>query len=370
MSRLIVSKTVFIYLFIALSMIFSHFKPISSWLPHWQSADGKVRASESVILDFRHKPPWRITPYYIDLNRGDILKIIKEDSSKIVIGIKDIGIDSRRFSCPRTKVLIDMDGERKWLYCGMEEPKRRGIEPLCIRELKIGIEITRLLFSKIGRKKASPFNTFENFKLHKDLRMVIWDAHKPILQVSESAFVVDQPVWTRSKFGNWLHLTGYGFHSAIDIFASKNGTPEAVYSPVAGIVYNVYHKGGSAHSRRNSKAVNLYGKEMVGPHGERILYRFQHLSRIVVSKNEEVKAGQIIGFTGHTGFDPRIGDHLHFEIRMNPSCFAKSYNDDIFESIPVNPYFYLLEWWEKKTYEFRTNTRTKQDLYYQSLAQI
>jgi hypothetical protein len=55
---------------------------------------------------------------------------------------------------------------------------------------------------------------------------------------------VAKPIWTKRKYGNWLHKTKYGFHSAIDIFATKNGTPEAVLSPVDGVVYKVYNKDG------------------------------------------------------------------------------------------------------------------------------
>jgi murein DD-endopeptidase MepM/ murein hydrolase activator NlpD len=346
--KYILKKIAPIILILFIIMIVQYFKFLSSVFSHSGTSEEGLRSSQTIIVDFRSAASYQIIPYYIDLNKGDSLKIIKSDSSTVLARIEEISIDSNRYSCPRTRILFNINGETKWAYCGMKETKRGGIEPLKTNGINIGIEITRLLFSRIGTKKGSPFNTFANFQLNKDIRVAVWETDKPILQLSKTAFILDQLIWTRSKFGNWLHGTSYGFHSAIDIFASRHGVPEAVYSPVEGIVYNVYHKGGNRESRRNSKAINIYGKDFVGPHDEQIFFRFQHFSKIVVSKGQELKAGQLIGFTGHTGFDPKIGDHLHFEIRLNPSCFGKFYNDNIFDSIPVNPYFYLLQWWNQK----------------------
>ena len=335
-------STICLILFII--MIFQYLKFLSSGFSHSGESEKDLQSSQTIVVDFRSAPDYQIIPYYIDLDKADRLKIIKSDSSTVLIGVEEVRIDRSSLSCPRTRILFNINGETKWAFCGMKESKRKGIEPLKTNGINIGIEITRLLFSRIGSKKGSPFNTFANFQFTKDIRVAVWEADKPILQLSKTAFILDQPIWTRNKYGNWLHWTRYGFHSAIDIFASQHGVPEAVYSPVEGVVYNVYHKGGDQESRHNSKAINIYGKDLVGPHDEKILFRFQHFSKIVVSKNQKVKAGQLIGFTGHTGFDPKIGDHLHFEIRLNPSCLGKKYNDNIFNSIPVNPYYYLLQW--------------------------
>jgi murein DD-endopeptidase MepM/ murein hydrolase activator NlpD len=330
-------------------MIFQYIKFILSAFSWTGDYEEELRLSQTEIVDFRSARSYQIIPYYIELNKGDKLEIIKSDSSTVLVKVKEISIDNSKYSCPRTQILLNINGKDEWAYCGMKAPKRGGIVPVKTNGINIGIEITRLLFSRIGNKKGSPFNVFANFQLNKDVRVAVWEDDKPILQLSKTAFILDQLIWTRGKFGNWLHGTSYGFHSAIDIFASRHGVPEAVYSPVEGIVYNVYNKGGNNESKLNSKAINIFGKNFVGPNGEQILFRFQHFSKIVVSKGQELKAGQLIGFTGHTGFDPKIGDHIHFEIRMNPSCFGKAYNDNIFNSIPVNPYYYLLEWWEKKS---------------------
>jgi murein DD-endopeptidase MepM/ murein hydrolase activator NlpD len=159
-------------------------------------------------------------------------------------------------------------------------------------------------------------------------------------------FVVDQPEWTRDRFGNWLQSTNYGIHSAIDIYSTQHGVGEPVRSPVDGTVYKVYHVDAARDDPKRNKVVNIFGRTVVGPGGERVFYRFHHLSEIRVSRGEPVRRGQVIGLTGHTGFDAAIGDHLHFEMRLNPSCFGFEKDDDIFATIPVNPYNYLLEWYQ------------------------
>ncbi|MFX0196019.1 MAG: M23 family metallopeptidase [Candidatus Hodarchaeota archaeon] len=301
-------------------------------------------------INFRNRPTYHIIPYYLDLDVGDMIQIVKDDRSESHIRVIEVKTESQRYSCPRVRVTLNVGGKEHFAYCGMIDPHKGGIGPIEIDGVKIGVEITKLVFSKISNGK-SPYNRYKNFKLIKDVRLAIWEGNKPVLGNAGGTFVVNQPVWTRNKFGNWLHRTSYGLHSAIDIFVTRDGVQEEVVSPVDGIIHRVYNKDGDVDSKTRSKAIHLYSDGIVGPEGERILFRFLHFSKILVSNEDHVKKGQVIGLTGHTGFDAAIGDHLHLEMRLNPSCFGKDLDTNIFASVPVNPYYYLLEWWETRLHK-------------------
>ncbi len=306
---------------------------------------GAERASSLIVVDLRPRLDDQVLPHYADLNVRDTVRVVKANGKQVDLRIVSIEAESRVYSCPRTRVRLEAHGKEYFAYCGMLECESDGIDPIDIDGIKLGVEITKLVYSRMKRG-SSKFNAYRHFRLNGDLRLAIWDGTAGIMPGMDGAFVIDQPEWVRSKFGNWLHMTNYGIHSAIDIYATRHGMPEKVLSPVDGVVYKVYNVDADPDNTRRSKAINIYGDAVVGPNGERVLYRFQHFSEIFVSKGEPVRRGQVIGLTGHTGFDPSIGDHLHFEIRLNPSNFGLERDDDIFATIPVNPYNYLLEWYE------------------------
>ena len=99
-----------------------------------------------------------------------------------------------------------------------------------------------------------------------------------------------------------------GFHSGVDITA-RLGTP--VYAAADGIVHNAQYSG-------------RYGRLIVIDHGSGITTWYAHLSQYQVLAGEEIRRGQLIGYSGASG---RVsGPHLHFEVRqagnpVNPSRF-------------------------------------------------
>lgn len=88
-------------------------------------------------------------------------------------------------------------------------------------------------------------------------------------------------------------------HSGID-FKGPLGSP--IYAAAAGRVSFAGWKAG-------------YGQAVEISHGNGIVTRYAHLSRIYVKPGQPVAAGATIGGLGNTGRS--TGPHLHFEVRVN-----------------------------------------------------
>lgn len=104
-----------------------------------------------------------------------------------------------------------------------------------------------------------------------------------------------------SNFGN-RHDPFNGrsaFHSGMDFGASR-GTP--IRAAGAGKVIFAGRKGG-------------YGNAVEILHENGLVTRYAHMSRILVSKGEQVTFESVIGKVGSTGRS--TGAHLHFEVRLN-----------------------------------------------------
>ena len=99
-------------------------------------------------------------------------------------------------------------------------------------------------------------------------------------------------------------------HEGID-FRAENGTPVVVAAD--GVVLAAsYH--------------NDFGNLIEVDHGDGLVSRYAHLSRMNAKAGQIVKRGDLIGSVGSTGRS--TGSHLHFEVRMfgvaqNPALFLK-----------------------------------------------
>ena len=58
-----------------------------------------------------------------------------------------------------------------------------------------------------------------------------------------------------------------------------------------------------------------YGKLVEISHGNGMITRYAHLSRIDVTVGQSIDAGETLGGLGSTGRS--TGPHLHFEVRIN-----------------------------------------------------
>jgi murein DD-endopeptidase MepM/ murein hydrolase activator NlpD len=103
-------------------------------------------------------------------------------------------------------------------------------------------------------------------------------------------------------YGIWSRVSG-GTHSGVDL-AAATGT--LIYAADDGIVT---HAGCGASCKKS------YGLYVDIDHGNGLMTRYGHASKLAVSVGDQVRRGQVIAYMGSTGRS--TGPHLHFEVRKN-----------------------------------------------------
>ena len=100
------------------------------------------------------------------------------------------------------------------------------------------------------------------------------------------------------------------FHKGVDISAAM-GT--SVHATADGVVEYAANVGDG------------YGKMVIIDHGNGLKTCYAHLSKFEVIPGQEIRRGEILGFSGNTG---RVtSPHLHYEVRRG--------------GVAINPYQYL-----------------------------
>jgi len=114
--------------------------------------------------------------------------------------------------------------------------------------------------------------------------------------------IMPTPGWLTSQFSRsrnhpLLHISRP--HEGIDV-AAPMGAP--IIAPASGVVVRVGYENG-------------YGNTLEIDHGNGIVTRYAHCSRIDVKSGQRVTRGQSIAAVGSTGL--ATGPHLHYEIHIN-----------------------------------------------------
>jgi murein DD-endopeptidase MepM/ murein hydrolase activator NlpD len=81
--------------------------------------------------------------------------------------------------------------------------------------------------------------------------------------------------------------------------------------------------------RRVVDAAESYGNVVIiahnfGYNGQQLYTLYAHLSKILVTQNQAVTAGQIVGLSGHSG--QVSGPHVHFEVREGDNLYFDTRN--------------------------------------------
>lgn len=106
-------------------------------------------------------------------------------------------------------------------------------------------------------------------------------------------------------------LYASGTHDGVD-FAAAIGTP--IKAALGGTVYAT-----------NEGAVQncQYGKWVIVKHANGLATLYAHLSQISVSSGQTVSTGEVLGYSGMTGY--ATGPHLHFTVYVASSVTLKQY---------------------------------------------
>jgi len=123
----------------------------------------------------------------------------------------------------------------------------------------------------------------------------------------------------------WLYKNQ--FHNGID-FQASIGTP--ILAADDGEVIAVGDNGRVQ-----------YGKYILIKHNNNLATLYAHLSKTIVQKGKLVKRGEVIGYSGNTGYS--TGPHLHFGVYWSPSINLKYFPGAglVPVGVTVNPLDYL-----------------------------
>ncbi|MDP1706578.1 MAG: peptidoglycan DD-metalloendopeptidase family protein [bacterium] len=151
------------------------------------------------------------------------------------------------------------------------------------------------------------------------------------------SFPVNNPSLTQDYGATSFAQRAYKskFHNGVDFRASV-GTP--ILAALDGRIKNTDNNDiGTSRWQKFQ-----YGRYILIEHGNGITSLYGHLSKTVVSPGQTVKTGDLIGYSGNTGYS--TGPHLHFTFYWTPSVQLKKISPAaglVPIGVTINPKDYL-----------------------------
>lgn len=135
-------------------------------------------------------------------------------------------------------------------------------------------------------------------------------------------------VFVTQQFGSTVdsvRLYASGSHDGVD-FRAQTGT--AIKAALGGTVQEVNH--GAVQNCQ-------YGKWVLVRHDNGLTTLYAHLSTINVNKGDPVSTGQVVGYSGNTGY--ATGPHLHFTVYASTALTLKQYTckSGYVVTVPIAP---------------------------------
>ncbi len=130
-------------------------------------------------------------------------------------------------------------------------------------------------------------------------------------------YPIQNPIMTQEYGATAFAQKAYRskFHNGVD-YGAPIGTPVLAADDGKIIAVGNNDKGTSRWNKYQ------YGKHIVMQHDNNLATLYAHLSRQTVKVGDTVKKGDVIGYSGNTGYS--FGPHLHFTVYWAPSIQFKS----------------------------------------------
>ncbi len=233
---------------------------------------------------------------------------IRDKSKELTIHKDDLA-DKKEATEAEKRKLLSLQADLKNQHRTLEINKKEQASLLAITKNQEA-EYKKLLASKQAEKA---YFEAEIFKLASQLQYILDPNKVP----SPGKGVLGWPlkdVFVTQQFGKTSdsgRLYTSGTHDGVD-FRAPIGTP--VFASMSGVVAEV-----------NLGAVQncQYGKWVLVKHSNGLSTLYAHLSDVRVSKGQDVTRGEVLGFSGNTGY--ATGPHLHFTLYVSEAVTFKQY---------------------------------------------
>jgi len=246
-------------------------------------------------LTFRHA-----TDLNIPLVRNVLASATQDDASKKDKYVKEnLAAMAMKLGEMQAQLMrLDALGERVQGLAGVkpqefnfrELPGRGGAEPSSMKDKQLSMQEFQQLLEATAKNvehRADYMNVVETTLMGQKIKSKLLPTIQPVnVSYNASGFG-----WRLDPFSG-----RHAFHEGID-FAAATGTPIAAAAGGVVIAAEYHHQ---------------FGNMIEIDHGNDIVTRYAHCSRLSVKVGDIVKRGQHVGDIGSTGRS--TGSHLHFEV--------------------------------------------------------
>lgn len=191
-------------------------------------------------------------------------------------------------------------------------------------------------YQKLLADKRAEEATFQAalFELASQLDYIVDPSRIPPVGSGVLRWPVDD-VFVTQQFGKTSfsgRLYASGTHDGVDFRTKTASNPTGIGTPIRAA------GSGAVHAVNLGAVPNCqYGKWVLIKHGNGLATLYAHLSEVQVGKGKAITRGEVIGYSGNTGY--AVGPHLHFGVYLADAVALKQYTckSGYTVTIPIAP---------------------------------